>query len=238
MQPALVAPADPVIFTVVVPNERDVATVEVELQIPEGVIPFAFEETPGWKRSERLAADQSLDVVAWTGSLPPGGFVRFSFLAGTPDEPGEITWPTVQTYADGVSARWIGPPDSEEPAAVTVVSADAARQNAGGEGGGASQPEAPPPATEPGGPAAAPAPSRDERHLDELARGRRSRRGRAGAGRRARRRSETPPELSSGDADLPGELAGDRVFPLGDHDRDRAAEGRGLPQLDPPPRDQ
>ena len=157
VQPALVAPADPVIFTVVVPNERDVATVEVELQIPEGVIPFAFEETPGWKRSERLAADQSLDVVAWRGSLPPGSFVRFSFLAGTPDKPGEITWPTVQTYADGVSARWIGPPDSEEPAAVTVVSADAARQNAGGEGGGASQPEATPPATEPGGPAAAPA---------------------------------------------------------------------------------
>jgi uncharacterized protein YcnI len=159
VQPALVAPGDAVIFTVVVPNERDVATVEVELQIPEGVIPFAFEETPGWKQSERLAADQSLDVVAWTGSLPPGSFVRFFFLAGTPDEPGEITWPTVQRYADGVSARWIGPPDSEEPAAVTVVSADAARQNAGGEGGGASQPEAPPPATEPGGPAAAPAES-------------------------------------------------------------------------------
>lgn len=157
VQPALVAPGDSVIFTVVVPNERDVATVEVELQIPEGVIPFAFEETPGWKRSERLAADQSLDVVAWTGSLPPGGFVRFSFLAGTPDEPGEITWPTVQTYADGVKVRWIGPPDSEEPAAVTVVSADAARQNAGGEGGGASQPEGPPPTTEAAGPAAAPA---------------------------------------------------------------------------------
>ncbi len=140
VSPQLVAPADPVVFTLLVPNERDVPTVAVELQIPDGVLPFAFEETPGWERSERLAADQSLDVVEWTGSLPPGGFVRFSFLASTPDAPGEISWPAVQTYADGEKARWIGPPDSEEPAAVTRVSADAPRQNAGGEGNGSSSP--------------------------------------------------------------------------------------------------
>ena len=43
-------------------------------------------------------------------------------------------WKAVQRYDDGEEAAWIGPPDSDHPAPVTVVSEDAARVNAGGEG--------------------------------------------------------------------------------------------------------
>jgi uncharacterized protein YcnI len=132
--PATVAPGDPTLFTVLVPNERDDPTVQVDLQIPPGVIPFGFEATPGWERSETTKPDGSLDVVTWAGSLPAGEFVRFSFLASPPDEEGTIQWPAVQTYGDGTKVRWIGDEGSEEPAAVTVVSAGAASQNAGGEG--------------------------------------------------------------------------------------------------------
>jgi uncharacterized protein YcnI len=132
--PSTVAPGDPTLFTVLVPNESNSETVKVELKIPDGVIPFSFEEAPGWRRVERLAADQSLDVVEWSGALPPGEFVRFSFLAATPEAEGEIAWPAVQSYEDGTKVRWIGGPGSEEPAAITVVSRDAPRQNAGGEG--------------------------------------------------------------------------------------------------------
>jgi uncharacterized protein YcnI len=135
--PATVAPGDPTLFTVLVPNERDDQTVQVDLQVPPGVLPFGFEATPGWERSETTKPDGSLDVVTWRGSLPAGEFVRFSFLASPPGEEGTIQWPAVQTYADGTKVRWIGDEGSEEPAAVTVVSAGAASQNAGGEGGGA-----------------------------------------------------------------------------------------------------
>ncbi len=46
-----------------------------------------------------------------------------------------MSWKAIQTYSDGTSVRWVGPPESEEPAAVTVVDADAPLQNAGGESG-------------------------------------------------------------------------------------------------------
>ena len=89
----------------------------------------------------------SLGNVIWTGELPIDGFVEFSFLAGTPEEPGEMSWKAIQTYDDGSEVRWVGPPGSEEPAAVTIVDANAPKQNAGGESGGGG--ETTPPETEP-----------------------------------------------------------------------------------------
>jgi len=153
ISPRVAAPGDPTLFTLLVPNESDNPTVQVDLEIPEGVIAFSFEETAGWTRSEQFAENGALDVVTWKGSLPAGEFVRFSLLARTPEEPGDVAWPAVQHYADGTAVRWIGPPGSEEPAAVTAVSPDAPRQNAGGEGS-----EPAPGATEPVGETTAPAP--------------------------------------------------------------------------------
>lgn len=146
VRPAVAAPADPVLFTVLVPNEKDAVTTTVTLKMPAGVIPFGFEATPGWTRTVARAPDQSVDTVTWRGRLPPEGFVRFSFLAGTPDRPGRVTWKALQRYADGTVVRWIGPPGSEEPAALTVIRSDAARENAGGEGSAAGSP-VPPAAT-------------------------------------------------------------------------------------------
>lgn len=143
--PARVAPSDPVLFTVLVPNESDEPTTTVELRFPDGVVPFSFEPVAGWERSEKRAANGALQGVVWRGSLPVGSFVRFAFLAATPERPGELRWRALQTYADGTVVRWIGPPGSDEPAAVTVVAEDAPRQNAGGE----SAPNEPPAETAP-----------------------------------------------------------------------------------------
>ncbi|MDA0183076.1 DUF1775 domain-containing protein [Solirubrobacter phytolaccae] len=134
VRPALVAPGDPVLFEVIVPNERDAHTTEVTLQIPKDLIPFSFQEPEGWTRENKEGADGSLETVTWKGELAEDGFARFSFLASTPEQPGEISWKAIQTYDDGSVSRWIGAPDSDNPAAVTTVSADAPRQNAGGEG--------------------------------------------------------------------------------------------------------
>jgi len=132
--PTEAAPGDPVKFELLVPGETDAHTTEVALQIPKGVLPFSFEDPPGWKRTLETADDGSVGVVRWRGRLARDGFVRFAFLAATPEQEGELVWKAVQRYDDGAEAAWIGPPDSENPAAVTTVSATAARQNAGGEG--------------------------------------------------------------------------------------------------------
>ncbi len=132
--PSEVAPADPVLFTVLVPGEAATGTSKVELKIPNGVLPFSFEETPGWKRKLAKKKTGPIDRIIWTGKSAPDGLVRFTFLAGTPEKPGSIRWAAIQTYAGGQEARWIGTPDSDNPAPVTVVSGSAPQMNAGGEG--------------------------------------------------------------------------------------------------------
>ena len=138
--PAEAAPGDPVQFELLVPGESDAHTTEVALQIPKGVLPFSFEDQPGWKRTIEPADDGSAGVVRWRGRLASDGFVRFAFLAATPEREGQLAWKAVQRYDDGEEAAWIGPPDSDNPAAVTTISASAPRQNAGGEGADASRP--------------------------------------------------------------------------------------------------
>jgi len=153
--PTEAAPGDPVKFEVLIPGETEAHTTEVALQVPKGVLPFSFEDQPGWKRTLEQAGDGSVGVIRWRGRLASDGFVAFSFLAATPEQEGELVWKAVQTYDDGEEAAWIGPPDSENPAPVTTVSASAARQNAGGEGaesdGAAPAPAAAPAAADDGG---------------------------------------------------------------------------------------
>lgn len=133
VRPAEAAPGDPVLWTVLVPNEREVATTRVELAIPAGVLPFAYEPLPGWTRRVTKNPDQSTRSVVWTGRLEPEEVLATQFLATTPDAEGPVSWKAVQTYADGQKVRWIGGPDTEEPAAVTEITASAPRENAGGE---------------------------------------------------------------------------------------------------------
>jgi uncharacterized protein YcnI len=152
--PTEAAPGDPVRFELLVPGETDAHTTEVALQVPKGVLPFSFEDQPGWKRTMEQAGDGSIGVIRWRGRLATDGFVRFAFLAATPEQEGELVWKAVQRYDDGEEAAWIGEPDSDNPAAVTTVTASAPRQNAGGEGtegatGGDEAPAEPTPAAAP-----------------------------------------------------------------------------------------
>jgi hypothetical protein len=45
-------------------------------------------------------------------------------IARTPVTQGDVKWPALQRYADGHTVRWIGPPESDEPAPVVRVGED------------------------------------------------------------------------------------------------------------------
>jgi uncharacterized protein YcnI len=139
VRPTTAAPDDAVLFEVLVPNEREERTVQVELAVPANVIPFSYENTPGWRRSLTFNPNQSIRSIVWRGRLPSDGFARFGFLASTPPREGQIQWKSIQTYEDGRKVRWIEPPDGENPAAVTTVSERFPRQDAGGEAAGSAE---------------------------------------------------------------------------------------------------
>lgn len=140
LQPTQVAPGDFTRLDVRVPNERDDAgTTKVEVQFPAGFIFVSTEPVPGWtakiakrklaKPVEAFGEEQTeeVDTVTWTGDgeigiVKPGEFVDFGLSVGIPDAPGDtLTFKALQTYAGGEVVRWIGPPDSDEPAPQVVL---------------------------------------------------------------------------------------------------------------------
>jgi uncharacterized protein YcnI len=123
--PSASRPADFQQYTVTVPTERDVPTVEIDLKIPEGIGFLIVEEAPGWK-TQVIRRNDRIDEIRWTGSeIPPDYYASFRFIARNPVAEGEITWRIVQRYKGGEAVRWIGGPDSDEPAARTTITESA-----------------------------------------------------------------------------------------------------------------
>jgi periplasmic copper chaperone A len=139
-----------------VPNERDNAsTTKVDVRFPPGFLFVSYEPAPGWdvkvtmrkldKPVEQFGEQIREEVgrVTFTGDgetgvIRPGEFQDFGLSVGVPDKAGStLSFPSLQTYSSGEVVRWIGPPDSEEPAPQVKLTA------AEPEGGGAAQPAAP-----------------------------------------------------------------------------------------------
>ncbi|MGD9570443.1 MAG: DUF1775 domain-containing protein [Thermoleophilia bacterium] len=101
-------------LTVRVPNERDVPTTRVRVDVPPQVTVYSLgEPPPGWSVTGVRAADGRIGSVIWAGgAIPPGRYADFTML-GTPFDEGVATWPARQTYADGQVKPWTGPPEDE-----------------------------------------------------------------------------------------------------------------------------
>jgi periplasmic copper chaperone A len=119
-----------------VPNERDNAgTTKVEVQMPPGFIFASYEPVPGWdielsmrkldKPVEVFGEQQTEEVgqITFTAdgeanAIRPGEFQDFGLSLGMPEGKAgsKLTFKSLQTYSNGEVVRWIGPPDSEEPA--------------------------------------------------------------------------------------------------------------------------
>lgn len=101
-------------FTVRVPNERDLPTVAVRLDVPEQVTVFSLgEPPPGWSARAVRGGDGRVRAVVWSGgTIAPERYADFTLL-GTPFGAGESVWPARQTYADGQVKPWTGPAETE-----------------------------------------------------------------------------------------------------------------------------
>ncbi len=103
-------------FEILVPNEKNVPTVKVTVQLPTGLEEVTFQPKAGWKRSVKSA--QGRIVVTWSGGqIGPEEFDEFALSADVPKTPGkDLVFPTLETYANGETVRWIEAPSSEFPA--------------------------------------------------------------------------------------------------------------------------
>ncbi len=104
-----------------VPNEKTVATTRVEIRFPADVRVTSFEEVPGWQLEVLTDSAKHITGAVWTGTLPPQRFVEFPFSAANPKTETTLTWPALQTYADGEVVEWTGPEGSKRPASSTTI---------------------------------------------------------------------------------------------------------------------
>src|ERR671919_446936 len=126
-------------FVVRVPTEReDASTISIQVEFPPMAF-VSFMDVPGWERTvEMQTLDEPLEVfgeeltevvgtVTWEGGeIEPGEFQEFGFSARMPEDVTTLEFPAIQTYDSGEVVRWIGPPDSEEPAAEEAEGDEAA----------------------------------------------------------------------------------------------------------------
>jgi len=106
-----------------VPNERNVATIGVELTFPAGLKVMSFQDVPGWKLTIHKDSAGLPIAAEWIGTLAVDRFVEFPFVAVNPDTAVVLNWPTTQEYAGGELVHWTGAPESETPVSSTAISA-------------------------------------------------------------------------------------------------------------------
>lgn len=105
-------------YTLKVPSEKDVATVQVDLRIPEGAAFKQYEAVPGWK----VTTDgNKVSWIATGEGIQAGQFQRFTFTAQNPDTAGDIAWDAYQHYADGSLVQWSGEEGTESPHSTTEI---------------------------------------------------------------------------------------------------------------------
>jgi periplasmic copper chaperone A len=140
LQPSEAAAGDFTALDVRVPNERDDSgTTNVDVQFPPGFAFASYQPVPGWSvkvRMEKLAKPitshgekitEQVAQMTWTAdsagsAIQPGQFLDFPISVQIPGEAGDtLTFKALQTYENGEVVRWIGAPDSEEPAPQVAV---------------------------------------------------------------------------------------------------------------------
>ncbi|GGJ31801.1 YcnI family protein [Deinococcus roseus] len=103
-----------------VPVEKDLATTEIRLIVPDGVKISRFIPVPGWVRTVEKDANGRITAVVWKGNLEPMEFQRFFFSATNPADAGTLAWKVYQTYSDGTVVAW-DDSSADTPASKTTL---------------------------------------------------------------------------------------------------------------------
>lgn len=93
-------------FTVTVPNEKEDATVGIQLVIPHGVKEIMPYVKTGWTISVKKNGDEVTEIDWAGGSIPANQKDQFSFSAQAPAEEKTIEWKAYQMYQDGSVVSW------------------------------------------------------------------------------------------------------------------------------------
>lgn len=116
-------------FSVRCPNEKDKATVKLELEIPANEVAIhQYEPKPGWKVTVEKNTSGNATKVTWTAEgegLLPGQFVEFRIMGKIDADAKAIGWKAFQTYEGNEVVAWTGEAGSKTPAPVTKLSASA-----------------------------------------------------------------------------------------------------------------
>lgn len=107
-------------YTVRVPAEGQIATVSLELEVPEGVTVLGVPSPADAKHDVRRQGNRIVAIV-WTREIKPGESAEFTFVARNLAEGSEIVWKAHQRYADGTASDWVNPPGQRSSAPVTKL---------------------------------------------------------------------------------------------------------------------
>lgn len=109
-------------FTLRIPNEKNVPTVRVRVELPEGFQISRVKPMPGWAYRTEKAPNGTLRAIEWRdGTIEAGEFQEFEFQGKTAKDPGKYAFRVLQTYGDGETVQWTGPSGSQTPAAFVEV---------------------------------------------------------------------------------------------------------------------
>lgn len=104
-----------------VPTEKEIATTQIRLVVPAGVVISRFQVTPGFTRTVKKDAAGLVTEVVWKGRVAPMEYARFFFQARNPAQAGELVWKVYQTYSDGSVVAWDDADPARGPAGRTTV---------------------------------------------------------------------------------------------------------------------
>ncbi len=131
-----------------VPNESDTAsTVSLRVQVPSEtpLASVSVQPVPGWTATTTTGAidppvevhgsevSEAVTEITWTADpgagIAPGEYQTFSISAGPIPEVDSLTFPTIQTYDDGMESAWIEPvldgqEEPESPAPVLTLTGE------------------------------------------------------------------------------------------------------------------
>lgn len=100
------------LFTVSVPNEKEVAVSRIVLDIPSELQDVQPNVMAGWTITTAKDAHDNVTSITWTGTIPVGQRADLIFKAQTPASAGELDWKAYQTYADDSVVPWDQKPTS------------------------------------------------------------------------------------------------------------------------------